>query len=93
MFFGLSLINARRDATNVEELGASWLSLEPHVVWFAIESEPGVYDWSSVDVDVVQLQALGLDVTMVLSPIINAFGEERQKVIDMKHLMDRRPVF
>jgi hypothetical protein len=57
MFFGLSLINARRDATNVEELGASWLSLEPHVVWFAIESEPGVYDWSSVDVDVVQLQA------------------------------------
>ncbi len=84
MFFGMSLINARRDADYVKELGVSWLSLEPHVVWFAIEQEPGVYDWSTVDVDVVQLQALGLDFTMVLSPIINAFGEERQKVIELK---------
>ena len=80
----MSLINARRDAANVKELGVSWLSLEPHVIWFAIEQEPGVYDWKSVDIDVVQLQALGLDVTMVLSPIINAFGEERQKIIDLK---------
>ncbi len=84
MFFGMSLINARRDADYVKELGVSWLSLEPHVVWMAIEQEPGVYDWSTVDVDVVQLQALGLDFTMVLSPIINAFGEERQKVIEME---------
>jgi hypothetical protein len=84
MFFGMSLINARRDADYVKELGVSWLSLEPHVVWFAIEQQPGVYDWSSVDVDIVQLQALGLDITMVLSPAINAFGEERQEIIEMK---------
>jgi hypothetical protein len=80
----MSLINARRDAAKVKELGVSWLSLEPHVIWFVIEAEPGVYDWKSVDIDVLQLQALGLDVTMVLSPIINAFGEERQKIIDLR---------
>ncbi len=83
MFFGMSLINARRDADHVKELGVSWLSLEPHVIWFSIEQTPGIYDWSTVDTDVVQLQALGLDITMVLSPIINAFGEERQQVAAM----------
>jgi hypothetical protein len=82
MFFGLSLINAFRDAANVEDLGASWLSLEPHVIWFSIESTPGVYDWKSLDSEIKGLQALGLDITMVLSPIINAFGTERQQVID-----------
>jgi len=81
MFFGLSLINPLMDAAKVKELGISWLSLEPHVTWFAIESSPGVYNWSDLDSEVKQLQALGLDMTMVLSPIINAFGAERQQVI------------
>lgn len=81
MFFGLSLINPLMDAAKVKELGITWLSLEPHVAWFSIEQAPGVYDWSALDSEVKLLQALGLDITMVLSPILNAFGAERQQVM------------
>ena len=73
------MINPIRDAAYIKELGASWLSLQPHVIWYTIEKEPGVYDWSDVDNEVKALQALGLDITMVLSPAINAFGAEREK--------------
>ena len=83
MFFGLSLINPPRHAAVVEDLGISWLSLQPHVLWMAIEKEPGVYDWSNLDEEVRALQALGLDVTMVLSPLINAFGDEREEIVDV----------
>ena len=83
MFFGLSLISPQRDAGYVEDLGISWLSLQPHVLWMAIEPEPGVYDWSNLDEEVRALQAFGLDITMVLSPLINAFGDSRQEVIDV----------
>jgi hypothetical protein len=83
MFFGLSLIDPTRHAAVVEELGISWLSLQPHVLWMAIEKEPGVYDWSNLDEEVRALQALGLDVTMVLSPLINAFGAEREEIVDV----------
>ena len=83
MFFGLSLINPERDAPYVEELGVSWLSLQPHVIWFMVEQQPGVYDWSYQDKEVKELQALGLDITMVLSPIINAFGEKRGELTQL----------
>jgi hypothetical protein len=83
MFFGLSLINPWRDARHVEELGVSWLSLQPHLIWMAIEDEPGVYDWSALDREIRQLQSLGLDITMVFSPVINAFGEERQELTEI----------
>jgi len=83
MFFGLSLINEREDAVYVEDLGISWLSLQPHVLWMSIEREPGVYDWSSLDEEVRALQALDLDITMVLSPLVNAFGEEREEIVDV----------
>jgi len=83
MFFGLSLINPVKHAAVVEDLGISWLSLQPHVLWMAIEKEPGVYDWSDLDEEVGALQALGLDVTMVLSPLINAFGAEREEIVDV----------
>jgi len=81
MFFGLSIINPLMDAAEVKELGISWLSLEPHVTWFSIEQTPGVYSWSDLDGEIKILQSLGLDITMVLSPIINAFGAERQQVM------------
>ena len=81
MFFGLSVINPTKHAAIVEDLGISWLSLQPHVLWMAIEREPGIYDWSNLDEEVRALQALGLDVTMVLSPLINAFGDERDEVV------------
>ena len=60
-----------------------WLSLQPHVIWMTIEAEPGVYDWRALDREVRQLQSLGLDITMVLSPIINAFGERRDEVREL----------
>ena len=37
VFFGLSLINEREDGPIVEDLGISWLSLQPHILWMAIE--------------------------------------------------------
>ena len=83
MFFGLSLINPGKHAAVVADLGVSWLSLQPHVLWMAIEREPGIYDWSALDEEVRALQALGLDLTMVLSPLINAFGEERDAVVNV----------
>jgi len=83
MFFGLSLINPIRHAAIVEDLGISWLSLQPHVLWMVIEREPGVYDWTALDEEVAALQALGLDITMVLSPLINAFGETRDEVVEV----------
>jgi len=83
MFFGLSLITPWKHAAIVEDLGVSWLSLQPHVLWMAIEREPGVYDWSKLDDEVRAMQALGLDITMVLSPLINAFGETRDELVDV----------
>lgn len=83
MFFGLSLITPWKHADIVRDLGISWLSLQPHVLWMAIEREPGVYSWSSLDDEVLALQSLDLDITMVLSPLINAFGELRQEVSDV----------
>ena len=83
MFFGLSVINPRKHAEIVQDLGISWLSLQPHVLWMTVEREPGVYDWSELDEEVRALQALGLDLTMVLSPLINAFGDQRQEVRDV----------
>jgi hypothetical protein len=83
MFFGLSLINPAKHGAVVEDLGVSWLSLQPHVLWMAIEREPGIYDWSNLDEEVRALQALDLDITMVLSPLINAFGSEREALAEI----------
>jgi hypothetical protein len=83
LFFGLSLIHPTTHAAIVENLRISWLSLQPHVLWMAIEREPGVYDWENLDEEVRTLQTLGLDITMVLSPPINAFGDLREEVVDV----------
>jgi len=83
MFFGLSLINPAKHAAVVDDLGISWPSLQPHVLWMEIEREPGIYDWSTLDEEVRVLQALGLDITMVLSPLINAFGDERDEIVEV----------
>lgn len=79
MFFGLSLIKRPSDGVYATDLGVSWVSLQPHALWFALEPEPGVYDWSSLDHEVGWLQALGLDITMVLVPS-NIFGERREEL-------------
>jgi len=81
MFFGLTMLSMHPnpvDRAIVEDLGISWVSLQPHVPWFAIEAEPGVYDWSDLDSEVSWLQSMGIDITMVLSPAMNAFGEKRE---------------
>lgn len=80
MFFGLSLINPEKHADIIRDLGISWLSLQPHVLWMAVERTPGIYHWSALDEEVRALQRFGLDLTMVLSPLINAFGDEREEL-------------
>jgi len=80
MFFGLTLLKGAKEYILAQELDISWVSLQPHVLWFDIEEEPGKYNWSELDKEIKELQALHLDVTMVVSPIINAFGEKREQV-------------
>jgi hypothetical protein len=80
MFFGTSLIKSPLLAPEVKELGMRWVSLQPHVIWFAIESAPGVYDWTDLDREVLWLQALHLDITMVLVPS-NLFGSQRAEFL------------
>ncbi|MFA6992261.1 MAG: hypothetical protein WC269_03205, partial [Candidatus Gracilibacteria bacterium] len=46
MFFGLAIIN-KDDTDIVKDLDISWISLQPHVLWLAIEKTPGEYDWRS----------------------------------------------
>jgi len=79
MFFGLSLLKSPSDGVYATDLGVSWVSLQPHVLWFALEQEPDVYDWSPLDAEVKWLQVLGLDITMVLVPS-NIFGERRAEL-------------
>jgi len=43
MFFGLTMLSMHPnpvDAAIVEDLGVSWVSLQPHVPWFAIVVRP-----------------------------------------------------
>ncbi len=82
MFFGLSLLKSPSDGVYATDLGVSWVSLQPHVLWFALEQEPGVYDWSPLDAEVKWLQTLDLDITMVLVPS-NIFGERREELIQI----------
>jgi hypothetical protein len=49
MFFGLTMISTPQDGVVARELGVSWVSLQPLVVWFALESEPGVRNWAPLD--------------------------------------------
>jgi hypothetical protein len=80
MFFGLAIIN-KDDTDIVKDLDISWISLQPHVLWLAIEKTQGEYDWRSVDSEVEWLQKLGLDVTMVISPVVNVFGDDKKQVM------------
>lgn len=81
MFFGLSLIKNPSDGVYATELGVAWLSLQPLVIWFILEQQPGKYDWSPLDKEVHWLQALNLDITMVLVPS-NIFGERRKELTE-----------
>lgn len=74
MFFGLSLIDPTRHAGIVEDLGISWLSLQPHVLWMAIERDPGVYDWSRLDEEVRALQSFDTDV--LVTRLVTALDED-----------------
>ncbi len=81
MFFGLSAINRPEDRVYAQELGITWVSLQPHVLWFVLESQPGVYVWAPLDLEVKWLQEINLDITMMLHPI-NIFGEARNQIAD-----------
>jgi len=84
MLFGISQVSLSQQQA-ARDLGVSWVSLEPSVFWFDveqhIETNPGTYDWTSLDNEVKRLQLLGIDFVMLLSPIINAFTENIRTTI------------
>jgi len=84
MFFGLTLISLEQKSL-VQYLDINWVSLQPHILWFDIEphyeTQPGVFDWASLDKEVKTLQDVGLDFVMVVSPIINAFSESTRNAL------------
>jgi len=80
MFFGLTILKELRDYGLARELNVSWVSMQPVAIWASIESSPGQYDWIGLDREVVALQQLGLDSSVVLIPM-NAFGEKRTEII------------
>jgi len=80
MFFGWSIIGKEKIPC-VEDLDMKWASLQPHVMWFEIEHEPGVYDWSTLDTEIAWLQELDVDITLIYSTFCNTFdGVLRQQI-------------
>jgi len=80
MFFGWSIIG-REKIAYVKDLDMKWASLQPHVMWFEIEHEPGVYDWSTLDEEIAWLQELDVDITLVYSTFCNTFDEALRQQI------------
>jgi len=80
MFFGWSIIGKEK-IPYVKDLDMSWASLQPHVMWFEIEHEPGVYDWSKLDEEIAWLQELAVDITLVYSTFSNTFDEDLRQQI------------
>jgi len=80
MFFGWSIIGKEK-IPNVKDLDMKWASLQPHVMWFEIEHEPGVYDWSTLDAEIAWLQQLDVDITLVYSTFCNTYDDSiRQQI-------------
>ena len=80
MFFGWSIIGKDK-IDHAKDLDMKWASLQPHVIWFEIEAEKGIYDWSKLDEEIMWLQALDVDITLVYSTFCNIFDETlRQKI-------------
>ena len=80
MFFGWSIIGKDK-IPYVVDLDMKWASLQPHVLWFEIEHEPGVYDWTTLDSEITWLQALDVDITLVYSTFCNTYDEAVRKQI------------
>jgi len=80
MFFGWSIIGKEKIPC-VKDLDMTWASLQPHVMWFEIEHQPGVYDWSTLDTEIAWLQELDVDITLVYSTFCNTFDEALRQQI------------
>jgi len=80
MFFGWSIIGKDK-ISYVKDLDMKWASLQPHVLGFEIEHEPGVYDWRVLDSEIAWLQALDVDITLVYSTFCNVYDEAVRKQI------------
>jgi len=81
MFFGLTILKKDVDYELAYQLNITWVSMQPVVVWFTCEPQPGVYRWNSIDEQIKKLQSIELDCTPVLMPI-NVFGENRTRLIE-----------
>ncbi len=63
-YFGVGYVVPNMAAT-YEPVGFTWTRI-PGVSWGFIEPDPGVYNWNSLDSLVVEWQAAGFDIQMVL---------------------------
>jgi len=86
MFFGFSMLKDHDNPTDrekVEFFDPKWVSLQPHVLWFMIEKEPGAYNWESLDEEIKWLQSLDLDITLLHSYLFNSFNQtEKQEILN-----------
>jgi hypothetical protein len=89
MFFGWSIIGKDK-IPYVKDLDMSWASLQPHVLWFEIEHEPGIYDWSTLDEEIAWLQELDVDITLIYSTFCNTYDEALRRQIREELLALRR---
>lgn len=78
MFFGLTILKDARDYALANEPNVSWISMQPIVLWAAIEKSPNQYDWSEIDSQVARIQNIGLDCTMVLMPMCASEAEKEE---------------
>ncbi|MEI7987406.1 MAG: hypothetical protein WCI88_00085 [Chloroflexota bacterium] len=81
MIFGLTQLRLGdpQDINLSKELGVSWISSQPFVIWVDIEKVPGYYDWSKLDEEVSTIQQMNLDCVIVLIPMTLA-PEEQAKI-------------
>ncbi len=79
LHFGLASVKESKNSVFIKELKVSALAGEPRAIWYLLESQPGKYDWSSLDASIKWIQAQGVDTSVLLIPM-NVFGEMRSEL-------------
>ncbi|MBT3220259.1 MAG: hypothetical protein HN348_14325, partial [Proteobacteria bacterium] len=84
VFFGFSMVNGKDNEVDREMIAyfdPKWVSLQPHILWFQIEKEPDVYDWSALDAEITWLQSQNLDMVLLHVYPFNTFDIDERKEI------------
>jgi len=79
MFFGFNFLNAD-NVYALADFGITYFPVQYRITWYNIEQEKGVYNWTSIDNDVMWHQSFDADSMIVFTSLWNAFGEKRQQI-------------